>query len=148
MRDIDFQVISATENSNRFWKTRFWKEKPVENVVTLWANGTGHTSAPLKHHFVGHRVWGAPCPNPNDIVGVLKPCLFVPDITAQNITSSARFYLSFCCTMDSCNCGSHCKFACILSTSIPQICCWESLLRTATYSNVEWYLKHSIVCKI
>jgi hypothetical protein len=25
--DIDFKVISATENSNKFQKTRFWKEK-------------------------------------------------------------------------------------------------------------------------
>ncbi len=35
MGDIDFQVIFATENSNKFQKTRFWKEKSVENVVTL-----------------------------------------------------------------------------------------------------------------
>ncbi len=28
-------MISATENSNEFQKTRFWKEKSVENVVTL-----------------------------------------------------------------------------------------------------------------
>jgi hypothetical protein len=33
--DIDFKVISAAENSNKFQKTRFWKEKSVENVVTL-----------------------------------------------------------------------------------------------------------------
>jgi hypothetical protein len=33
--DIDFEVISAAENSNKFQKTRFWKEKSVENVVTL-----------------------------------------------------------------------------------------------------------------
>jgi hypothetical protein len=33
--DIHFKVISATENSNKFQKTRFWKEKSVENVVTL-----------------------------------------------------------------------------------------------------------------
>ncbi len=32
---IDFQVISAAENSNKFQKFRFWKEKSVENVVTL-----------------------------------------------------------------------------------------------------------------
>jgi len=42
--DIDFEVISAAENSNKFQKTRFWKEKSVEDVVTLGANGTGHTS--------------------------------------------------------------------------------------------------------
>jgi hypothetical protein len=35
VRDIDFYVISATENSNKFRKTRFWKEKSVEDVVTL-----------------------------------------------------------------------------------------------------------------
>jgi hypothetical protein len=28
-------VISAAENSNKFQKTRFWKEKSVEAVVTL-----------------------------------------------------------------------------------------------------------------
>jgi hypothetical protein len=33
--DIDFKVISAAENSNKFQNTRFWKEKSVEEVVTL-----------------------------------------------------------------------------------------------------------------
>jgi hypothetical protein len=28
-------VVSAPENSNKFQKTRFWKEKSVEDVVTL-----------------------------------------------------------------------------------------------------------------
>jgi hypothetical protein len=28
-------VISAAENSNKFQKTRFWKEKSVEDVVTF-----------------------------------------------------------------------------------------------------------------
>jgi hypothetical protein len=37
-------MISATEISNKFQKTRFWKEKSVEDLVTLWANSTGHTS--------------------------------------------------------------------------------------------------------
>ncbi len=35
MGDIDFKVISAAENSNEFQKTKFWKEKSVEDVVTL-----------------------------------------------------------------------------------------------------------------
>jgi hypothetical protein len=35
MGDIDLKVISASENSNKFQKTSFWKEKSVENVVTL-----------------------------------------------------------------------------------------------------------------
>jgi hypothetical protein len=33
--NIDFKVIFTIENSNKFKKTRFWKEKSVENVVTL-----------------------------------------------------------------------------------------------------------------
>jgi len=33
--DIDFKVISATANSNKFPKTRFYKEKSVEDMVTL-----------------------------------------------------------------------------------------------------------------
>jgi hypothetical protein len=28
-------MISATENSNKFQKTRFWKKRSVEDVVTL-----------------------------------------------------------------------------------------------------------------
>jgi hypothetical protein len=28
-------MISATENSNKFQKTRFWREESVEDVVTL-----------------------------------------------------------------------------------------------------------------
>jgi hypothetical protein len=33
--DIDFKVIFAAENSNKFQRTRFWKEKSVEDVLTL-----------------------------------------------------------------------------------------------------------------
>jgi hypothetical protein len=32
---FDFEVISATENSIKFQKTRFWKEKSVEDEFTL-----------------------------------------------------------------------------------------------------------------
>jgi hypothetical protein len=47
--DIDFKVISATENSNKFQKTRFWKEKSVEDMVTL-----GPTAqATLMNHYSG-----------------------------------------------------------------------------------------------
>ncbi len=35
MADIDFQVISVTENSIKSQKTGFWKEKSVEDVVIL-----------------------------------------------------------------------------------------------------------------
>ncbi len=35
MGDINFKVISAAENSNKFQKTRFWKEKSLKDVVTL-----------------------------------------------------------------------------------------------------------------
>jgi hypothetical protein len=33
--DIDFKVISATENLNKFQNIRYWKEKSDEDVVTL-----------------------------------------------------------------------------------------------------------------
>jgi hypothetical protein len=33
--DIDVEVIYTTKNSNKFQKTRFWKEKSVEDVETL-----------------------------------------------------------------------------------------------------------------
>jgi hypothetical protein len=42
--DIDLKVISAAENSNKFQKTRFWKEKSVEDMVNTLGQGTGHTS--------------------------------------------------------------------------------------------------------
>jgi hypothetical protein len=32
---VDFKVISTDENSNKFQKTRFWKEKSVEDMVSL-----------------------------------------------------------------------------------------------------------------
>ncbi len=34
-RDIDFYMISAAEILNKFQKTRFWKEKSVEDEFTL-----------------------------------------------------------------------------------------------------------------
>jgi hypothetical protein len=47
--DIDFKVISAAENSNKFQKTRFWKEKSVEKVVTL--EGLPFTSSMISFHI-------------------------------------------------------------------------------------------------
>ncbi len=35
MVDIDFKAIYATKKSNKFPKPKFWKEKSVEDVVTL-----------------------------------------------------------------------------------------------------------------
>ncbi len=35
MVDIDLKMIYVAENSNKFQKTRFWKERSVEDVVTL-----------------------------------------------------------------------------------------------------------------
>jgi hypothetical protein len=35
MGNIELLVIFATENSNKFQKTRFWKGKSVEDVVPL-----------------------------------------------------------------------------------------------------------------
>jgi len=35
VRDINFEVISDAEKSNKLQKIRFWKEKSVEDAVTL-----------------------------------------------------------------------------------------------------------------
>ncbi len=35
MADMYFKMKSATENSNKFQKTRSWKEISVEDMVTL-----------------------------------------------------------------------------------------------------------------
>jgi hypothetical protein len=32
---MEFSVIFVTTTSNKSFKTRFWKEKPVENAFTL-----------------------------------------------------------------------------------------------------------------
>jgi hypothetical protein len=34
--DLDWKVISAAENSNKFQKTRFWKEKSVEEHLNVY----------------------------------------------------------------------------------------------------------------
>jgi hypothetical protein len=34
--DIDLKVISAAENSNKFQKTRFWKEKSVDEHLNVY----------------------------------------------------------------------------------------------------------------
>jgi hypothetical protein len=47
--DINFQVISAAENSNKFQKTRFWKAKSVESVVTL--EGLPFNSSMISSHI-------------------------------------------------------------------------------------------------
>jgi hypothetical protein len=39
--DIHLKVISTTENLNKFQKTRFWKEKSVEDVVSLGPTAQG-----------------------------------------------------------------------------------------------------------
>jgi hypothetical protein len=47
--DIDFKVISVAENSNKFPKTRFWKENSVEDVVTL--EGLPFNSSMISFHI-------------------------------------------------------------------------------------------------
>ncbi len=42
-------MISAAENSNKFQKVRFWKEKSVENVVTL--EGLPFNSSMISFHI-------------------------------------------------------------------------------------------------
>jgi hypothetical protein len=43
-------VISAAENSNKFQKTRFWKEKSVEVVVTLGPTAPATLVSVMQHH--------------------------------------------------------------------------------------------------
>jgi hypothetical protein len=33
--DIDFKAMFSHENSNKFQRTKFWKEKSIEDVVKL-----------------------------------------------------------------------------------------------------------------
>ncbi len=49
MGDIDLKVISAAENLNKFQKPRFWKEKSVENMVTL--EGLLFNSSMITYHI-------------------------------------------------------------------------------------------------
>ncbi len=35
MGDIDLKVISARENSNKFQRTRFLKDKSIKDMITL-----------------------------------------------------------------------------------------------------------------
>jgi hypothetical protein len=42
--DIDFEVISAAENSNKFPKNQVLQGKITWGRGNTWANGTGHTS--------------------------------------------------------------------------------------------------------
>ncbi len=57
MGDIDVEVISATENSNKFPKSRFWKEKSVEDVVTLGLDCTHATSLHQKYLDAKEDLW-------------------------------------------------------------------------------------------
>jgi hypothetical protein len=45
---LTFKVISATENSNKFQKTKFCKEKSIEDVLTL-----GPTAQATLVHLIG-----------------------------------------------------------------------------------------------
>jgi hypothetical protein len=49
VRDIDFKVMSTTENSNKFQNTKFWKEKSVEDMVTL--EGFSFNSSMISFHI-------------------------------------------------------------------------------------------------
>ncbi len=50
MGDIDFTMISAVENSNKFKKPRFWKEKSVENVVA-------REGLPFNSRMISFHIW-------------------------------------------------------------------------------------------
>jgi hypothetical protein len=48
-------MISAAENLNKFQKTRFWKEKSVEDVVTL--EGLAINSSTISFHIWLFKKW-------------------------------------------------------------------------------------------
>jgi hypothetical protein len=53
-------VISAAENSNKFQKTRSWKEKSVENLVTL--GPTAHATLVMAKTFdCASKTFSLPC---------------------------------------------------------------------------------------
>jgi hypothetical protein len=47
--DIDFKMIFVSEDSHKFQKTRFWKEKTVEDVVTR--EGLSFNSSMISFHI-------------------------------------------------------------------------------------------------
>jgi hypothetical protein len=47
-------MISADKNSNKFQKTRFWKEKSVENMVTLEGLPEG---VPFNSSMISFHIW-------------------------------------------------------------------------------------------
>jgi len=49
--DIDFEVIFTAENSNKFQKTRFWKEKSDESVGAL------SEGLPLNSRTISFHIW-------------------------------------------------------------------------------------------
>jgi hypothetical protein len=50
VEDIDLKMISVVENSNKFQKTRFWKEELVENVVIV-------EGLPFNSSMISFHVW-------------------------------------------------------------------------------------------
>jgi hypothetical protein len=48
--DNDFKVIVVVENSNKFQKTRFWKENSVENVIIL-------KGLPFNSSIISFHIW-------------------------------------------------------------------------------------------
>jgi hypothetical protein len=63
--EIDLKVIFATENSNKFQKPRFWKEKLVKDVVTL---GPMAQATLVKMKSKGNRIFVISRSNPKRLV--------------------------------------------------------------------------------
>jgi hypothetical protein len=56
--NIDFKVISATENSHKFQKTRFWKEKSVKDVDEFTLGSTAQATLVCMILYQGVRFFG------------------------------------------------------------------------------------------
>jgi len=128
-------MIFATENSNKSQKTRFWKEKSVEDVVTL--GSTAQTTLVwherglldvdknmtnvLKHMKPSRTICNEPLahvPNKAAAVGLSKHIMFVttPDMAGCNEINCGRHYSEFLQNKWTHNSTSS------LSNSIPNLC--------------------------
>jgi hypothetical protein len=56
---IDLKVIFVAKNSNKFQKTKFWKQKSIENVVTL--EGLPFNSSMISFHIWLFKNWYTHC---------------------------------------------------------------------------------------
>jgi len=98
--DIDFKVIFATKNSNKFQKPRFWKEKSVEDM----AKGACNTSI-VEMSYVSH-----PLPKSDFLFGhpndedanrdILEMTIEVSELTTELVNKELLMFRQYQVEMD------------------------------------------------